>query len=337
MAIAPALAAAQEESMNESAASLTEQHEKSSPSRSSGQWALPDQAKEPTPEILRTRGITHSSISISSLLTTPECKELINKGMIVSDGKLVENLWHALLDCEPEAGVLVDGFPRSDIQVECLKLPTFQICVLHVDEDISIYHQLMRGKLIKEHNAKVMRAGKGEVMEERVTDFDEIPSPFLLAHAELIIWFFKNYYSCLLKLSKIFPFHLINAVGSIDSVMRIILKEFHRQDLIRTLSGPYQDLIGTLSGGWGITARQPEIFSKPACFIDQEVSPIIARHAISGQGLVRSDNTILPDPKIVEVVFGILWERGYAETMNERVLETPKRVDSKAFEIALET
>ncbi|KAK3823813.1 MAG: hypothetical protein J3R72DRAFT_501682 [Linnemannia gamsii] len=160
--------------------------------------------------------------------------------------------------------------------------PMLQICVLYVDEEISINHQLMRRKLIKEHSAKVMRSGKGEVMEERVTDFDEI-SNAMVRRGKYI---FKNYYSCLLKLSKIFPFHLINAVGSIDSVMRIILKEFQyhssleldhntyeaishiplatkigthaqvwqqidsstflvfghgRQDLIRTLSGPYQE------------------------------------------------------------------------------------------------
>src|SRR5690349_11389716 len=33
-----------------------------------------------TPAILRARGITNPSISMSSLLATPECKELINKG-----------------------------------------------------------------------------------------------------------------------------------------------------------------------------------------------------------------------------------------------------------------
>lgn len=149
-----------------------------------------------TPAILRARGITNPSISMSSLLSTPECKDLINKGLMISDGKVVENLLHALLDCEPEVGVLVDGFPRSEVQVECLKLlhermhelrreykqtpfkdhfprPTFRICVLYVDEEISLGRQLMRGKLIKEHNAQVMRSGKGETMEERVTDYDE--------------------------------------------------------------------------------------------------------------------------------------------------------------------
>jgi adenylate kinase len=150
-----------------------------------------------TPAILKSRGITNPPISMSSLLSTPECKEQINKGLMISDGKVVENLLHALLDCEPEVGVLVDGFPRSEAQVECLKLfhermhelrrefkhtplkdffprPTFRICVLYVDEEISVSRQLKRGQLIKEHNAQVLRSGKGEIQEERVTDFDEL-------------------------------------------------------------------------------------------------------------------------------------------------------------------
>jgi adenylate kinase len=51
---------------------------------------------------------------------------------------------------------------------------------------------------------------------------------------------------------------------------------------------------------------------------------------------INSDNTILSNPKIVEVVISILSERGYAVTMDERVHETPKRVDPKTFEIILE-
>ncbi|KAF9984784.1 hypothetical protein BGZ75_003679 [Mortierella antarctica] len=319
-----------------------------------------------TPAILRARGITNPSISMSSLLATPECKDLINKGLMISDGKVVENLLHALLDCEPEVGVLVDGFPRSEVQVECLKLfhermhelrkehkhtpfkdyfprPTFRICVLYVDEEISVNRQLMRGKLIKEHNAQVMRSGKGEIKEERVTDYDE-----MLIRARYQI--FKDHYSCLLKLSKIFPFHLINAVGGIDSVMRIILKEFEYQSSLELEHDTYEAISHIpLATKIGIHARQdlirrlehycetePELFSKAVKFIDHEVSPMVARHAISGQALVRSDNPVLSDPKIVEVVISILSERGYAVTMDERVHETPKRVDPKTWEIILE-
>ncbi|KAG0004436.1 hypothetical protein BGZ79_009299 [Entomortierella chlamydospora] len=319
-----------------------------------------------TPAILRSRGITNPPISMSSLLATPECQEQINKGLMVSDGKVVENLLFALLDCEPEVGVLVDGFPRSEIQVECLKLfhermhelrrefkhtplkdffprPTFRICVLYVDEEISVARQLARGKLIKEHNAQVRRSGKGEIKEERVTDYDE-----LLIRARYQI--FKDHYSCLLKLSKIFPFHLINAVGDIDSVMRVILKEFEYQSSLELEHDTYEAISHIpLATKIGIHARQdlirrlehycetePEIFSKAVRFIDQEVTPMVARHAISGQALVRSRNPILSDPEIAEVVISILSERGYAVTMDERVHEIPKRVDPKTWEIILE-
>ncbi|KAF9350009.1 hypothetical protein BGX26_011752 [Mortierella sp. AD094] len=319
-----------------------------------------------TPAILRSRGITNPPISMSSLLASPECQEQINKGLMISDGKVVENLLFALLDCEPEVGVLVDGFPRSEVQVECLKLfhermhelrkefkhtplkdffprPTFRICVLYVDEEISVNRQLTRGRLIKEHNAQVLRSGKGEVKEERVTDYDE-----LLIRARYQI--FKDHYSCLLKLSKIFPFHLINAVGDIDCVMRIILKEFEYQSSLELEHDTYEAISHIpLATKIGIHARQdlirrlehycetePEIFSKAVRFIDQEVSPMVARHAISGQALVRSDNPILSDPKIAEVVISILSERGYAVTMDERVHEIPKRVDPETWEIILE-
>lgn len=111
----------------------------------------------------------------------------------------MEMLFHALLDCDPTVGVLVDGFPRTEIQVEALRLfydkmielrrqfwstdrrdqfprPVFRICVLYVDEDISVQRQLARGQMIREHNAQVRRSGQGVLWEERVTDFDETVS-----------------------------------------------------------------------------------------------------------------------------------------------------------------
>lgn len=75
-----------------------------------------------TPSILRARGITNPPISVSQLLQTPECKELINQGQMISDRYVIELVLHAMLDCDPTVGVLVDGFPRTDIQVEALKL-----------------------------------------------------------------------------------------------------------------------------------------------------------------------------------------------------------------------
>lgn len=75
-----------------------------------------------TPSILRARGITNPPISVSQLLQTPECKELINQGQMISDRYVIELVLHAMLDCDPTVGVLVDGFPRTEIQVEALKM-----------------------------------------------------------------------------------------------------------------------------------------------------------------------------------------------------------------------
>ncbi len=38
------------------------------------------------------------------------------------DAKVVELLLKAMLHCDQNVGVLVDGFPRTEVQVECLKL-----------------------------------------------------------------------------------------------------------------------------------------------------------------------------------------------------------------------
>lgn len=48
----------------------------------------------------------------------------------------------------------------------------FRICVLYVDEDISVARQLERGRKIKEHNIQVRKSGQGKIMNERVTDND---------------------------------------------------------------------------------------------------------------------------------------------------------------------
>lgn len=40
----------------------------------------------------------------------------------------------------------------------------------------------MRGKQIREHNARVRQTGQDELIEERVTDYDEMVCVFFLFH-----------------------------------------------------------------------------------------------------------------------------------------------------------
>ncbi|GAB5592722.1 hypothetical protein Unana1_07622 [Umbelopsis nana] len=324
-----------------------------------------------TPSILRARGITNPPISVSNLLDTPECKELINRGQMISDRTVMEMLFHALLDCDPTVGVLVDGFPRTEIQVEALRLfydkmielrrqfwntdrrdqfprPVFRICVLYVDEDISVQRQLARGQMIREHNAQVRRSGQGVLWEERVTDFDET-----LIRSRYAI--FKAHYGALLKLSKIFPFRkyrydLINAVGNINEVMQIILKEFEYQSSLELESDTYDAISHIpLANKIGVHARQelisrlehyqmqePQLLQKAIKWIDGAVVPQVTRHAISGAAMIRTEDPELSNGHFVDMVMDVLSERGYHVSFESRTTHIPCKVDISSGDITLE-
>src|SRR5205814_4546636 len=102
-------------------------------------------------------GLTCRPIVISSLLDSPDAKALKDVGNMVGDREVVSLLLRQLLRKEYQDGVILDGFPRTKVQVECLKLlvdhmhalrrefyntplsihfrhPTVHIMVLFVDE-----------------------------------------------------------------------------------------------------------------------------------------------------------------------------------------------------------
>ncbi|KAI9487294.1 MAG: hypothetical protein EXX96DRAFT_552569 [Benjaminiella poitrasii] len=321
-----------------------------------------------THSILRARGITNSPISVSQLLQTPECKELINQGQMISDRYVIESLLHAMLNCQdPTVGVLVDGFPRTDIQVEALKLlhdrmtelrrefwstdkkdqfprPVFRICVLYVDEEISVQRQLARGRMIREHNANVKKTGQGEIWIERVTDNDES----LIRERYAI---FKSHYGSLLKLSKMFPFHLINATDTIKNVLQIILKEFEYQSSLELDSETYDSISHIpVASQIGIHARQdlisrlehyqdtePDQLKTAIKFIDNHIMPQIHRHSISGHVNIRTEEPLMEDNHFAAIVMDVLSERGYHVSLDRRVHHIPTRVDLKTGKIELDT
>src|SRR2546430_8944517 len=123
----------------------------------------------------RTRGLTCSPIVISALLDSPEARALKDAGNMVGDREVVGLLLRHLLRKEYHDGVILDGFPRTNVQVECLKLlvdkkhalrrgfygtplsihfrhPTIHIMVLFVDEQESVARQLKRGRETRAHN-----------------------------------------------------------------------------------------------------------------------------------------------------------------------------------------
>ncbi|RCI03219.1 hypothetical protein CU098_010524 [Rhizopus stolonifer] len=301
-----------------------------------------------TPSILRARGITNPPISVSQLLQTPECKELINQGQMISDRYVIELLLHAMLDCDPTVGVLVDGFPRTDIQVEALKLLHDRMTELRREfwntDRRDQFPQLARGRMIRQHNLEVKKTGQGVFWDERVTDNDEN----LIRERYSI---FKAHYGSLLKLSKMFPFHLINATGSIKEVLQIILKEFEYQSSLELDSDTY-DAISHIPVATqiGIHARQdlisrlehyqdtePDLLQKAIQFIDDNVMPKVHRHAISGHTNVRTEEPRMGDTHFAAIVMDVLSERGYHVSLDRRLHHVPVRFDLETGKIELET
>src|SRR5436190_16821659 len=72
--------------------------------------------------ISRTRGLTCAPIVISALLESPEAKAMKDAGHLAGDREVVSLLLRELLRDEYHHGAIIDGFPRTNVQVECLKL-----------------------------------------------------------------------------------------------------------------------------------------------------------------------------------------------------------------------
>ena len=199
-----------------------------------------------TPFILRERGIVAPPIVTSDLLNTPEMRRLKDSGILVGDADVVRILFERLIEPAHTTGVVVDGFPRTRVQVECVKLlyqqmldlraryggtpmaplfpkPMFQIVVLYVEEKESVERQLKRGREIVAHNERVRETGVGTLLEERVTDLNEESC------RKRYRVFMEQTYSVLQSLKEVFHFHIINAQGDIASVERAIMREFQYQ------------------------------------------------------------------------------------------------------------
>src|SRR5258708_6772829 len=119
-------------------------------------------------------------IVVSDLLDTPEMRALKDRGQFVGDREVIEALLRKLLEPAYQTGVVVDGFPRTKVQAEAVKLlhdqimqlrstywgtptgkrfrrPIFRITVLLGGEQTSLERQLRRGREISAHNEEVRR------------------------------------------------------------------------------------------------------------------------------------------------------------------------------------
>ncbi|MEO1619026.1 MAG: nucleoside monophosphate kinase [Planctomycetota bacterium] len=318
--------------------------------------------------IRQVRDITGDPIVVSELLSTPEAEKIKSQGGMVGDREVVSLVFRKLLEPQFEGGAILDGFPRTKVQVECLKMlydrmktlrrelidhphltqmkpPVFHIMVLFIDETESVRRQLGRGRKVIAHNEEVKRSGIGEPWEERPTDFNEE-----LARNRYRV-FKEKTYDALVSLKQLFHFHFINAQDDLVVVQENILHELEYQSSLeldpRTfhtigdipLAGQIvqharRDLVKRLDG---YEFDHRKLFQDVANLIETKMVPIVIRHAISGRAAISSEDKLLENPLAMQMLIDIFSERGYHAVIDLRRREIPERVDLATGEIQCRT
>ena len=305
--------------------------------------------------ILQYRDYAADPIVVSDLLSSPEAKKRIDAGMLVGDREVVEILFRKLLAPEYVSGAIVDGFPRSMVQVECLKhlftklndlrtefrgstgvrfpKPHFHILVLFVDENESVRRQLKRGQEAIAQNEKAARDG-GPLAEVRKTDLtaDAARNRYRV--------FKERTYEPLQSLRDIFHYHFINAQGSLAEVQARIIKELQYQSSLELSEDTYdlispiplasqivqharQDLVRRLDD---YAERNAECFRLVIELIQDKFLPIIKAHAISGQAHVNIETTVFDDPLAISMFIDIFSERGFHAVVDQHRIEIPETI-----------
>jgi adenylate kinase len=308
--------------------------------------------------IMQARGLTCAPIVMSELLTTPEMEKLKAQGGMVGDKEAVAALLRTLLASTYRDGVVLDGFPRTPVQVACLKLlvdkvnqlhnhfantplamhfrrPTIHAMVLFVSESTSIVRQIGRGREIAELNRKVAETGVGTPIDVRVTDLSE----------ELVrrrYQVFKEHtWTALTSLKQLYHYHFVNAEGPIAEVQANILKELKYQSSLELDPRTFQRLRALpLAEELVVHGRQEmvkrldgyelehaELLNQVVELISTKFMPIITRHALSGRAHVNSEDPIFNEPLATPMLIDLFSERGYHAVVDKHIQEVPDRFD----------
>ncbi|MFT5260425.1 MAG: adenylate kinase [Saprospiraceae bacterium] len=314
--------------------------------------------------ILKSRGLTCTPIIVSGLLNSPLAIALKDAGKLVGDKDVVELVFRELLKAEHRDGALLDGFPRTQVQVECLKLlvdkinelhakyshtslamnfrrPTIHAMVLFVTEKTSVERQLFRGEEIVEHNKEVVESGVGKLLELRETD---IQKESATARYQV---FKEQTWDALQSLKEIYHYHFVNAEGPISEVEENINKELRYQSSLELDPEAYDRLSPLpIAQNFKLRARvqlvkrldsyeinNKDLFADVVQIIKDSFIPIVERHAISGKARVSSENKIFDDPLALSMLIDVFTERGFHVTVDKQFYVVPQRFDLKTGEI----
>lgn len=308
--------------------------------------------------ICQVRGISAPPIVISELLDSPDAKKIKAGGGMVGDEEVLRLLLRELLKPRFRDSAVLDGFPRTMVQVECLKMfydqmillrrefsstpvahhfrqPTFHIMVLFVDESESIIRQLKRGREALVRNAEIRQSGVGEPEEERATDFD----PDLARNRYRT--FKEKTFDALVSLKQIFHYHFINAQAPIEIVQQNIIHELEYQSSLELDPRTYDTLRHIpLADEIVLSARQelvnrldsyqvehPHLFQIVVDFIQEKMMPVIKRYAVTGRATVNTEEPAFYDPVAIAMLIDIYSERGFRANVDIHRIEIPERFD----------
>lgn len=313
--------------------------------------------------IMRLRDLTEAPITVSELLKSPEAKRRMDAGMLVGDREVTELVFRSLLDPRYTHGAIVDGYPRTKVQVECVKqlyarlnelhqksletvsppLPKcrFHIIVLFVDEAESVRRQLNRGLQAMVHNEKVRESGVGEILEVRKTDLhDDAARGRYRTFKEIT-------YHALKELSEVFLYHYIDAQGPVGEVQDRIVEELQYQSSLELGEDTHrrigvvpvastisvharQELVNRLDG---YESDHPELFARVVEDITHYFLPVIKRHAVSGMALINTENQLYSEELAIPMLIDVFSERGFHAVVDVRKDLVPEKVDLKTGEI----
>ena len=303
-----------------------------------------------TPFIMRERGLDAQPIVMSSLLNSPAAKKIIEAGGLVSDFEVFQMLLEQLAKGEQANGCMVDGFPRTVVQVELLRLlhtkmkdlsgslrvarmprPRFRMCILYVDEHESVQRQLSRGRQALEHNKHVKESGEGDLCEVRETDLS------VKAAKTRYRLFVEGTMAANEALKRNFPFNLINASGTVEEVKAVVLQELSYQSSLELAEDTYNAIRHiptaaeiTRHARVNLVARldsyqriHPAAFAGVVRVINDLFLPAIRRHALVGEARVAIPRpcTIFSQPLAMDMAVDVMFDRGFALRVEELAQE----------------
>ncbi len=308
--------------------------------------------------IMQARGLVGEPIVISSLLNTPEMQKLKDQGRMVGDHEVIALLMRKLIDPINRDGVLLDGFPRTRVQVEFVKMlvdrindlhdefqgtplalefrrPVIHVMVFYVEEKESVERQLKRGKEIKKHNEEVERTGVGHKLELRLTDLDRN------AAAKRYEVFKEQTWDALQSLQEIYHYHFVNAQGTVEEVEKNILCELQYQsslelepktfDMIRLIplaseiaGNARTELVKRLDR---YAVENAELFQQVINLVLDRFIPIVNRHALTGHAIVNTEDPIFERATALAMLIDIFSERGFQAVVDKNRYEVVDRID----------